>query len=358
MTNATIIINIEEEDVGVEMENPGNKFSFANQRVLLTYKTHINKAEHRLFIEALIKQPAEEYYCAHEKESTKTNYAHSHVFVNFGKRFQSTNCRIFDFLNIHPNIKKVVTKTFDKLYRYISKEDPELAELAEKYKDISVADRIWSASSLEDAINKNVKNVNDIFGVIQLYNMKKGKDLKCANFTPYGWQTEILEILGREPDDRTIHWWYEKIGKFGKTTLVKYLMANWPEKYYVCSDLGYTKDAAEIIRSAFDSGWDGHCFILNLPRAMEDKDFIYQSIEAIKDGLVTATKYKGKTMIFDCPHVVVFANWRPHTFLMSLDRWQIHEIDRKDIRPEAEILENMMLRFGEVGFKDTLNGFI
>jgi hypothetical protein len=41
---------------------------------------------------------------------------------------------------------------------------------------------------------------------------------------PYGWQTEIINLLKDKPDKRTIHWYWEDKGNVGKTTLCKYLV--------------------------------------------------------------------------------------------------------------------------------------
>ena len=41
---------------------------------------------------------------------------------------------------------------------------------------------------------------------------------------PYGWQSEVMEIIKQKPDKRTIHWFWEPDGCKGKTTLSKYLV--------------------------------------------------------------------------------------------------------------------------------------
>ena len=45
------------------------------------------------------------------------------------------------------------------------------------------------------------------------------------------WQKELLEIIKAEPDDRTIHWFYDKIGGSGKTTLAKHICINYNAIY-------------------------------------------------------------------------------------------------------------------------------
>ena len=37
------------------------------------------------------------------------------------------------------------------------------------------------------------------------------------------WEVEILDIISKEPDDRTIYWYWSSDGNLGKTTFCKYL---------------------------------------------------------------------------------------------------------------------------------------
>lgn len=41
---------------------------------------------------------------------------------------------------------------------------------------------------------------------------------------PYPWQHSVLDMVGNEPDERTIYWIYEEDGNSGKTTLAKHLV--------------------------------------------------------------------------------------------------------------------------------------
>lgn len=50
-------------------------------------------------------------------------------------------------------------------------------------------------------------------------------------------------------------------------------------------------------------------------------------MESIKNGMFLSTKYLPKKKVLkETPHVVVFANFKPDTIKMSLDRWTIDEI--------------------------------
>ena len=41
-------------------------------------------------------------------------------------------------------------------------------------------------------------------------------------------------------------------------------------------------------------------------------------------------KYESKSKVYSIPHVFVFANWKPDTIRLSLDRWKIVHITDND----------------------------
>lgn len=138
----------------------------------------------------------------------------------------------------------------------------------------------------------------------------------------YDWQKEILEMIKEKADDRTIHWYYDPIGCKGKTTLAKHICMR-GDAIYV------TGKAADIKHGVVD--WItsrkklGTVFI-DLTRSVEN--FVsYQGIEEIKNGIFFSTKYESKMVIFNCPHVIVFANFAPDESKLSMDRWRIIKIE-------------------------------
>jgi len=99
-----------------------------------------------------------------------------------------------------------------------------------------------------------------------------------------------------------------------------------PSKFRRCGDLGTTRDGATVIEGELKSGWEAWCLFVNLARQCENHSRMYQYLECIKDGQITTQKYQGKSLEFDEPHIVVFANWPPHVNQVSLDRWKIYEL--------------------------------
>lgn len=319
------------------------KFSFANQRVLLTY----GKQEDKKVFTAWFKKnfPVNEIHLAHEtgKESGRK---HMHVVVDFGKRFQTTDFRRFDYpgwideKNVHPpeahpNIRPIKNpwpKNWANVKNYIAKEDPENEHLKVTGGCPQFLKSLWACKNIQDALAQNIGmdpltgavKWSDVSGIEKAFAFKPRPEVKTI-YPSYPWQQELYEELKLEPDNRSVLWYFDPVGGSGKTQFAKYLMTTYPDMYYVVSQTNGMKDFATIIANALDAGWKNHGLIFNLARSDAELK-IYKPIESIKDGLLTSVKYSGKTMVFDCPHVVVFANFLPETEKLSADRWKIRKI--------------------------------
>lgn len=143
------------------------------------------------------------------------------------------------------------------------------------------------------------------------------KNFKTKNFDElYDWQKSVLTILEKQPDDRTIHWYWEANGCTGKTTLIKYILKHYNTATYSCAC-----KSADILSIADDTKT---IYLLNFTRNQEG--FApYSALEQLKDGLISDSKLKKKSnnIIMDSPHVICFANWPPDTGKLSQDRWNI-----------------------------------
>jgi hypothetical protein len=306
---------------------PGTNFRFLNQRALFTYKSHLPKEEFKNWFTASVNG-VKQIEIAHEVgKKTGIDYPHSHVLVDFGRGFQTTNVRRFDFtLNneiIHPHIKKVTNKThWDRCCNYLAKEDPECSHLK---KEINIVEATWNAETKTDALRSLCKKPSDVGGISQLYDMKPSAKLDLLK-PDRPWSLNLLNYLeSNPPDDRHIIWVYDQFGESGKTKLVKYLCNEFPLKYHFSRGAASNKDTSFQITTALKSGWNQHCFFFDFPRDMENKNF-YESLENIKDGMITSSKYLSHSAIFNSPHIVVMANFPPNISKLSKDRWRIFEI--------------------------------
>lgn len=140
------------------------------------------------------------------------------------------------------------------------------------------------------------------------------------------WQTALYKEIQDQPDDRTIHWIWNKEGNGGKTKFAKRMVIeNFAKFLSPCK----ASDALNFVYNCPNE----NCYLFLLPRTWGSsisKTELYQALESIKDGMIFNSKYSTGTLVMDSPHVVVFANFPPKVECLSLDRWKIREIKNKE----------------------------
>ena len=138
----------------------------------------------------------------------------------------------------------------------------------------------------------------------------------------YPWQQKIEELCKTEPDDRTIHWYYDTDGNIGKSAFIKYMVIK--NKVLYCGGGRYN----DIMNLVFNQDMDStNTVMFDIPRAHESK-ISYASLECIKNGLVSNMKYETGVKTFNSPHLIIFANFPPDdTNKLSRDRWNISCLD-------------------------------
>jgi len=138
------------------------------------------------------------------------------------------------------------------------------------------------------------------------------------------WQQEVIDtIMHTKPDDRTIHYIVDSVGKNGKSKVSKYLM--W-------QGVARTFQWVEAKNAYYSISKEGgrRAYIFDLTRTKPKKmspDDIYSMIESIKNGMVDGSLYENEAVLFDPPHVWVFANMPPKKDALSADRFVLHDID-------------------------------
>lgn len=136
---------------------------------------------------------------------------------------------------------------------------------------------------------------------------------------PLPWQKEILDMIKEKPHPRKIFWFYERKGAVGKTELARHIILNNPDALYVS---GAKKD---IIHA-----WKGQrILIFNFSRTNEGC-VSYDAMESLKDGIVFSGKYDSCMKVYNRPHVICFANWKPDTSAISKDKWVVKELNDSD----------------------------
>lgn len=149
------------------------------------------------------------------------------------------------------------------------------------------------------------------------------------------WEKEIIEIIKKEPDDRTIYWFYDKKCGAGKTTFCKYLVM----KYGAILSGGKSADMKNgvITYKKDNEDCDPELVLINLPKTFDTQYLSYTGIEEVKDMMFYSGKYEGGQVCGNCPHLFVFSNELPDVDKVDKSRWRIYDILKEDWIKEEEL---------------------
>lgn len=139
--------------------------------------------------------------------------------------------------------------------------------------------------------------------------------------TPYQWQSQILDIIKSPPDDRSVYWFWESTGNFGKSALVKHIVLHNRNAIMVSgkgSDIKYAIASCQV---------KPNIILIDLPRSF-GSDINYGTIEEVKNGCFFSGKYESNMIVMDYPHVIIFANEPPDLSMLSSDRWKVTELKK------------------------------
>ena len=139
------------------------------------------------------------------------------------------------------------------------------------------------------------------------------------------WQQALDDMLQEEPNDRTIHWYWERMGNVGKSAYTRYCCIKY--NAVICS--GRAADMKNlIVNHEKATGVFPDVVIFDVPRSSMNY-LSYTGIEEIKNGTFASSKYESTMVIMPFPHVVVFANEEPTYEQLSSDRWHVVNIDNE-----------------------------
>lgn len=198
----------------------------------------------------------------------------------------------------------------------------------------------WSEFKLPKTIHwekmKDDKGANDYVQKEDTYSGRRwSKGLKpipmpvlcIKELRPF--QKEIKDIYDSRSFDefgtnRFVYYFWESKGNFGKTAMVRYLVVNHPDEVIFCKggkghDLIYLLNESDMTKC--------RAVIWDLPR--ENKGvFSSSTVESVLDGMICNLKFKGKTQVFNAPHVFIFSNYPPKfSDDVSADRWIVKCLD-------------------------------
>lgn len=169
------------------------------------------------------------------------------------------------------------------------------------------------------------------------------------------WQIDLIELFKSRPDQRKVYWLWESKGGVGKTTFKRHIRITNPK-----SCLTFSGKGSDIKHSVSE-------FVkLNGPTALKIAIFDvtrsngnqvdYDAIEELKGGIFFSGKYESQDIIFNWPHVVIFANFPPDTSKLSNDRWEIKELINKELLvpnkniEQVDIINNVNIIDTEIEF--------
>lgn len=160
-------------------------------------------------------------------------------------------------------------------------------------------------------------------------NQYRGKDLVQYD-NLYPWQKKVHDtVVLSEPDSRKIMCIIDQIGGKGKSMLTKLL--GWKHKARVVP-LG---SSAAQMKSALVKAGAYKIYLIDIPRNNKDWQFIFDTIEELKRGLVVSSFHgQLRDLYMDRPHIVCFTNVIPDLELLSFDMWDLYTVG-----PDFELRE-------------------
>ncbi len=148
---------------------------------------------------------------------------------------------------------------------------------------------------------------------------------KVEKWRLWGWQVDIVDLINEEPDYRKIYWYWDDVGNTGKSAFSRYLIIN----RGALAVSGCSNDIKYGVSDwIIEKKLPFKILIIDIPRS-EVCNISYKAIEQIKNGFFYSTKYKSGMVVFNIPHVIVFANSVPDYSALSEDRLVVKRISNE-----------------------------
>jgi len=198
----------DEDITGLGDEIPTANFKIWQQKYSLTYKHHLPKEEFKKWMGTIKKNfIPKQIEMAHETGDKTIKYNHTHVMVDFGKKFQSSSPKIFDYVHegetIHPYIKAIKSNTqWEASLNYLAKEDPENAHLKKSTVQVTL-NAIASCETAKEFMEKNATfqpktktlNFTQLKAGLDIYEMLKDVPAPQYRDPTIPWQIEFMKKL-------------------------------------------------------------------------------------------------------------------------------------------------------------------
>ena len=169
---------------------------------------------------------------------------------------------------------------------------------------------------------------------------KRQLKLQATETSLYPWQRSMVTYLEGPGNSRHVFWIADYMGgpkgqggNLGKSEFIKFIQNKHLKSVYIVESIPRSRDLSTIIQGALEDGWNGRILFFDIPRSAQTWD-VYGSLEAVCNGMITATKYQGGTVTWDAEHIMVLSNFLPTISAMSADRWHIYRaVDHTPYNP-------------------------
>jgi len=337
--------------------NATKKFKFAALRLHLTYAATIDPEELVDFLKKKITKEIVNYSVVNEI-GDKKQHKHTHALISFVSQWQCTAVRKLDYDGKHPNWNAVQNDVHwwnCVKYHYKSSDPYTNIELKEvpsdhtsNYRARKKIDIIQNSKTIEEAyrnavtMGKDGKLINVLETKILFESKNKdnhfsSEDSASDDINFYTWQRNLIgelwdsqNSIGHKADRDTIIWYVDKIGGTGKSTFTR----KWCRKnnFFVTDATTPSTIATAIKNYRSTPGSTMRYMFFDLSRS-KNFDEIYETLESLKNGCLTVTKYNSHVLTWNKrTWVVVFSNHHPCSKKLSLRRWSIRTISQNPNR--------------------------
>lgn len=138
------------------------------------------------------------------------------------------------------------------------------------------------------------------------------------------WQEGILDIMEQQPHKRRVYWYWDVQGGTGKTEFCKWCFINMNRVLYLNGKSNDMKFA--VTKYVELNGHGPTTIMMDFPRDYQ-RYVSYIGIEELKNGIFFSGKYESCSVVYNTPHIFCFANFPPNLDSLSMDRWDITNIE-------------------------------
>lgn len=217
------------------------KFKLHQKKIFLTYSAKIHKQDLINHIDFEIGTLKEFCVCWETYTDLDANDElryHTHVLLHFTKQPCITCANKFDYLNIHPNIRRINTLGhYTNCVKYCYKEDESPFTNIELVKHNTINNQdiiniIKEQKSFLDVLqHKDLINIckGSLNWMKEIYNHTRQRAIPKSILTIdtlYKYQLKLFNLLQNTPKPREIFWCWSAKPNVGKTEFIKFLQNN------------------------------------------------------------------------------------------------------------------------------------